>query len=192
MHDAVCKDIVNKSQSSTTGKLYKTKVKIVYKDSKGYGLADIRSEDGYVWEVKRVTCSIKDAFEQLGRYLNGTWKTIINSLYTDTQPKRGDNRLIMGIVQVDNCIGFYANVGNGYILYEYIELPNNEILNEQEAELASLPAKEKVRERAPSFNPMGSRAVAPLSGVVLIPIMFSGLPGGGNFMNMYMSVSYAQ
>ena len=155
MHEAVCDDIVEKS----AGTLFKTGVKIVEIPGKAYGRADIRTADGMIWEVKRVTCSPNRAFRQVEGYLGGIWGRLKNG---NEQPVRGDNRPISGVItKYPGYIGYYMNVGNGYILYDYIKLTN------LEQETATGKVKESVSERAPAFGGASKISMAPVLGMGL-------------------------
>lgn len=155
MHEAVCEDIVAKS----AGTLFKTEVKIVGIQGKAYGRADIRTADGMIWEVKRVTCSPNRAFRQVEGYLGGIWGRLKNG---NEQPVRGDNRPISGVItKYPGYIGYYMNVGNGYILYDYIKLTN------LEQETATGKVKESVSERAPAFGGASKISMAPVLGMGL-------------------------
>lgn len=155
MHEAVCDDIVEKS----AGTLFKTGVKIVEIPGKAYGRADIRTADGMIWEVKRVTCSPNRAFRQVEGYLGGRWGSLKTG---NNQPVRGDNRPISGVItKYPGYIGYYMNVGNGYILYDYIRLTN------LEQETATGKVKESVSERAPAFGGASKISMAPVLGMGL-------------------------
>ena len=147
VHQAVCIDIDRRYPD-----LHYTGNKISDIVGKNYGLADIRSDDGQVWEVKRTTVCIASALNQLSGYITGKWANG-NIKTSGEQPKRGDFRPICGVLNTSEYIAFYLNIGNGFILYDYFEKKKKMPVVAYDAQEEVENLKDKVQKKATAFNP---------------------------------------
>ena len=88
--------------------------------SGGYGRADLISNDGYVWDVKRdKPRQIKSGKKQVKKYVDNIWRNNNIKLYV------GDDRIVGDsfLYHSENSTFYvsYRNAGDGVIAYDYTE-----------------------------------------------------------------------
>ncbi len=121
VHSAVVHDIEKRYEWAEVHAVMIDYGEIGSRRKNSYGYCDvirIRGRTGYIWEVKRVTCSYKKAKAQLNRYLNGKyhWKPSIKLKAGNKAIKA--NRFTLKTYSSDYVVE-YKNAGGGIIYYDY-------------------------------------------------------------------------
>lgn len=116
IHHEVCMHIV-----ATNPGIYMKLTKVVPGRNGSYGLCDLVSESGQIWEVKRVSCSPVLSAQQLTSYLSSTFAN--NPDLVGKQPHLGKRMICGGMfISASGYLVCYADTGTGFILYDYARL----------------------------------------------------------------------
>lgn len=145
IHYEVCVDIVARNPG-----IYMNLTKVVPGRNGSFGLCDLVSDSGQIWEVKRVTCAPLLAVRQLNAYLSSTFQNRPGLI--DEQAHLG-KRAIAGRMFLSDSgyIVCYMDTGTGFILYDYSR-PNLRSTPEEVTEKL----RKRIESRAPKYAPVSA------------------------------------